>query len=221
MRILKALSALLCYPDEDLRAAAPDITAAAGNVADLQPLLRALAEEDALDLQAAYVELFDRGRRASLHLFEHVHGESRDRGQAMVDLVQVYERGGLLVAAGELPDYLPLFLEFAATRPAAEAKSLLGEIVPILTELHGVVLGRDPRYAAVFAVLLRLADAPLAEAIADEGHDLATLDAAWEESAVRFGPGEDAAGCTPDRLRTRLRAAGRDPRETALKETAS
>ena len=221
MLALKAFSALLCYPDQRLGDAMGDISLHlasdpmldAAAVKALAPLTQALATADLFDLQAAYVDLFDRGRRLSLHLFEHVHGESRDRGQAMVDLAQVYERGGLLLAKGELPDYLPTFLEFASTRPDAEALSLLGEIVPILTSMHEGTAARAPDYAAVFAALLHIAghvaaDVPLAEPV----DDLAALDAAWEETTVQFGPGEDIAGCGPDRLRQRLRAAGRDAR---------
>ena len=221
MLVLKALSALLCYPEPPLCDAAGDIArliAAApvldtASIAALDQLTASLATEDLFDLQSAYVDLFDRGRRLSLHLFEHVHGESRDRGQAMVDLAQVYERGGLLLADGELPDYLPTFLEYASTRPAAEALSLLGEIAPILTSMHDGTAARAPGYAAVFAALLHIAGhkaaaVPLAEPV----DDLAALDAAWEETTVQFGPGEDIAGCGPDRLRQRLRAAGRDAR---------
>jgi len=221
MQVLKALSALLCYPEQPLRDAIGEITLLlkvepaldAASIAALGQLTRSLATEDLFDLQAAYVDLFDRGRRLSLHLFEHVHGESRDRGQAMVDLAQVYERGGLLLADGELPDYLPTFIEFASTRPDAEALSLLGEIAPILTSMHEGTAARAPSYAAVFAALLHIAghtaaDVPLAEPV----DDLAALDAAWEETTVQFGPGEDIAGCGPDRLRQRLRAAGRDAR---------
>ncbi len=221
MQVLKAFSALLCYPSPELRDAMGDITLLVTSdpalddaaIIALGPLTKALATEDLFDLQAAYVDLFDRGRRLSLHLFEHVHGESRDRGQAMVDLAQVYERGGLLLAAGELPDYLPTFLEFASTRPDAEALSLLGEIVPILTSMHEGTAARAPDYAAVFAAILHIAGhqaavVPLEEPV----DDLAALDAAWEETTVQFGPGEDIAGCGPDRLRQRLRAAGRDAR---------
>ncbi len=221
MRVLKALSALLCYPSQDLRDAMGEITLLlttgpglnAASIAALEPLTTALAIQDPFDLQAAYVDLFDRGRRLSLHLFEHVHGESRDRGQAMVDLAQVYERGGLLLQAGELPDYLPTFLEFASTRPDGEALGLLGEIVPILTAMHEGTAARAPTYAAVFAAILLIAGHTAAfvplQAPVD---DLASLDAAWEETTVQFGPGEDIAGCGPDRLRHRLRAAGRDAR---------
>jgi nitrate reductase delta subunit len=221
MQVLKALSALLCYPEAPLREAVGEICLLLSadpaldeaSITALGPLTKALATEDLFDLQAAYVDLFDRGRRLSLHLFEHVHGESRDRGQAMVDLAQVYERGGLLLADGELPDYLPTFLEFASTRPDGEALSLLGEIAPILTSMHAGTAARAPDYAAVFAALLHIAGhkaaaVPLAEPV----EDFAALDAAWEETTVQFGPGEDIQGCGPDRLRQRLRAAGRDAR---------
>ena len=121
----KALSALLIYPTEELVAAVPEIAAAIasdrviGTPARraLDTLLVELATHDLYELQERYVELFDKTRKLSLHLFEHVHGESRDRGQAMVDLAMLYEKGGLLPTHNELPDYLPLFLEYLATRP--------------------------------------------------------------------------------------------------------
>ena len=223
MRPFKILSALLCYPDDDLRAAIPEIAAAIAEDlppaqdAALAPLILALADGDLFDLQADYVDLFDRGRRLSLHLFEHVHGESRDRGQAMVDLAQVYEQGGLLLAPGELPDYLPLFLEFLSTRPQTEAAGLLADIVPILTALHAAAQSRDTRYAAIFATLLHIAGAATVAVapVARAAEELEALDAEWEESVVKFGPGEDISGCSPDRMRTRLRAAGRDARQAA------
>ena len=223
MRKFKILSALLCYPDEGLRAAIPEIAAAIAadlppaQDAKLHPLILALADDDLFDLQADYVDLFDRGRRMSLHLFEHVHGESRDRGQAMVDLAQVYEQAGLLLAPGELPDYLPLFLEFLSTRPKAEAAGYLADITPILTSMHAAAQARDPRYAAIFATLLQIAGAATVAVapVAREAEELEALDAEWEESVVKFGPGEDLSGCSPDRMRTRLRAAGRDARPAA------
>jgi len=223
MRKFKILSALLCYPDDALRAAIPEIAAATAEDlppaqdAALQPLMLALADGDLYDLQADYVDLFDRGRRLSLHLFEHVHGESRDRGQAMVDLAQVYEQAGLMLAPGELPDYLPLFLEFLSTRPPAEAAGLLADIVPILTSMHGAAQARDTRYAAIFATLLQIAGAATVAVapVARAAEALEALDAEWEESVVKFGPGEDISGCSPDRMRTRLRAAGRDARQPA------
>lgn len=214
MRTLKLLSALLCYPSEELIAAISEIRALipASHRAALLPLIDGLADGDLLDLQSDYVEAFDRGRRLSLHLFEHVHGESRDRGQAMVDLGQLYEKAGLYLEPGELPDYLPSFLEYLSVLPESEAVANLAEVAPILLALHEAAASRGTPYAAVFSVLISLAGAaPSAvEAVAPELPDLEQLDAEWEEAEVRFGPGESDGGCSTDRLRTRLRAAGRD-----------
>ena len=132
IRTFKVLSLLLTYPTAELKAAAPELAAALDAEALLPERLRArlaaligeIAARDLYDLQERYVLLFDRTRSLSLHLFEHVHGEGRDRGQAMVDLIELYERGGLRLEAKELPDYLPLFLEFLSTRPFGEAQDL-------------------------------------------------------------------------------------------------
>lgn len=221
----KALSALLAYPTEDLQAAVPEIRAVLVAEALLQPawlldldaLLDRLAGGDLYTLQEDYVDLFDKSRQRSLHLFEHVHGESRDRGQAMVDLAALYEAGGLVLAANELPDYLPLFLEYLSTRPLAEARGLLGDTGDILAALTERLAGRDAAYAAVFAALLALAGRTAATAARpetlDAGDDLAALDAAWEETAVTFGPGDAfGGGCSVERTRTLIRAGNRDAR---------
>ena len=214
MRTLKLLSALLCYPSEDLIAAMPEIRALipASHHAALLPLIDGLADGDLLDLQSDYVEAFDLGRRLSLHLFEHVHGESRDRGQAMVDLAQLYEKAGLYLAPDELPDYLPSFLEYLSVLPESEATANLAETAPILLALHEAAAARGTPYAALFSVLVSLAGAApsVVEAAVPELPDLEQLDAEWEEAEVRFGPGESDGGCSTDRLRTRLRAANRD-----------
>lgn len=220
-RTYRALAALLSYPTAALQAGAGEIGAVlaaeallpAGVRDGLGPFLRELAVADLYALQERYVGLFDRGRAVSLHLFEHVHGESRDRGQAMVDLVALYGEHGLDVTGGELPDFLPLFLEFLSLLPAQEAQALLAEPAAILAALTERLDRRDAGYAAVMRAVAALARAPAtgASAIPDEdADDLAALDAAWEEAAVRFGPGEAADACGTDRLRTRLRAAQRD-----------
>jgi len=224
----RALSALLAYPTEELAAAVPEIAAAlaaeavlaADARAALAPLLADLSTHDLFDLQERYVALFDRSRRLSLHLFEHIHGESRDRGQAMVDLARHYESGGLLLTANELPDYLPLFLEFLSTRPLDEARALLGQTAHVLTVLEERLATRDAPYAAVLAAIVAIAgtaaDRPAAaEAAGEAADDLAALDAAWEETAVAFGPGDGGDGCSVDRLKIQLRAAGRDVRHHA------
>ena len=167
-RTFKALSALLSYPTGELCAAIPEITAAIaaeGLVSDeagnqLEPLLADLATLDLYDLQERYVELFDKTRRHSLHLFEHIHGESRDRGQAMVDLAEHYRRGGLVVAANELPDFIPLFLEFLSARPFEEARGLLNETAHIFALLEERLAKREAGYAAVFAAIRSIASKP-------------------------------------------------------------
>jgi nitrate reductase molybdenum cofactor assembly chaperone NarJ/NarW len=129
---LKVLSALLTYPTAELLAAVPEMRAALDaegrlprrNRDRLDRLLEDLAIHDLYDLQERYVLLFDRTRSLSLHLFEHVHGESRDRGQAMVDLKSLYERHGLFMDSSELPDHLPLFLEFLSQIPEAPRPKL-------------------------------------------------------------------------------------------------
>jgi nitrate reductase delta subunit len=222
----KALSALLSYPSEELYAAIPEIAAAIateGLVSDeagkqLQPLLADLATLDLYDLQERYVELFDKTRRHSLHLFEHIHGESRDRGQAMVDLAEHYRRGGLAVATNELPDFIPLFLEFLSARPFEEARGLLNETAHIFSLLEERLAKRDAAYAAVFTAIRSIASEPALVANAaeiDEPDDLAAIDAAWEETAVAFGPGNATDGCSVDRLRIQMRAANRDARNSA------
>jgi nitrate reductase delta subunit len=162
---LRALAWLLRYPDAELRAAATQIGAAlheegalaAGRLAELDALARRLAAAPGLRVEAEYVELFDRGRRTALHLFEHVHGDSRDRGPAMVDLGQTYDRAGLQLVPGELPDYLPVVLEFASTQPPAQAREFLRETAHIVQAIFSALLERGSPYASVLAAVLDLA----------------------------------------------------------------
>jgi nitrate reductase delta subunit len=224
MKTLKALSALLTYPTAELAAAVPEIRSvlraegilAAAELATLEPLLAQLATEDVYDLQERYIQLFDRMRSLSLHLFEHVHGEGRDRGQAMVDLKAVYEAAGFSIDGTELPDYVPLFLEYASLLPDAEARTLLAEPAHVLTALGERLRKRESSYAAVFEAMVELAAAKPAadafEALVPEADvdpdDLAALDAAWEEEEIRFGLGS-AADCGVDSLAAKVRQARR------------
>ncbi|MBS0254636.1 MAG: nitrate reductase molybdenum cofactor assembly chaperone [Proteobacteria bacterium] len=194
---LRVLSALLRYPDAVLVAAAPDLAPALASEGVLSPAQQALLAPliadldtlDLLDLQERYVALFDRGRAVSLHLFEHVHGESRNRGQAMVDLRQRYESQGLEITANELPDYLPLFLEYLSCLPSDQVLEELAQPGVILAALADRLTERDTPYAAPMRVLADLAGnsgSELAIAPADDPDDLAALDAAWAEEQVRF-----------------------------------
>jgi len=220
-KTFKVLSALLGYPTPELQDAAWDmreVLASEGIVTGVRRrgvnlLLYEIVAGDIYDLQERYLLLFDRSRSLSLHLFEHVHGESRDRGQAMIDLKVLYARSGLEIAASELPDYLPMFLEYLSTRPLEEARDLLGQTAHILDALAERLGKRGSAYAAVFRALTALAPAAEAEAVAavigedDDPADLDALDDAWEDKSVSFGP-EAATGCRDD-LIARLRAAKR------------
>lgn len=198
---LVIVSRLLEYPDAALwqhqqelfDAIAASETLPSEDAYKLGVFLRDLTAQDVLDAQSRYSELFDRGRATSLLLFEHVHGESRDRGQAMVDLMAQYERHGLQLDSRELPDHLPLYLEYLAQLPEAEAIDGLQDIAPILGLLSARLQQRESSYAALFELLLRLANAQVdsrkvAEKIADEARDDTpqALDAVWEEEQVKF-----------------------------------
>ena len=220
-RSYRALAALISYPTEALQAATGEIATVlteeglvpASLRAAFGPLLADLSGRDIYDLQERYFALFDRSRSLSLHLFEHVHGESRDRGQAMADLAALYRSHGLEPTGGELPDFLPLFLEFISLLSEDEARALLAESASILRSLADRLVLRRSAYAVVFQALAAMTNAPEASAPdveQDDPDDLAALDAAWEEAAVHFGPGEQADGCGADRMMTRLRAATRD-----------
>jgi nitrate reductase delta subunit len=209
----KILSALLSYPTAELQAAAPDMRQAL-NMERLLPsrdrvaiaeLIDEIAASDLLDLQAGYVDLFDRTRSLSLHMFEHVHGESRDRGQAMVSLLERYRQAGLDVGCNELPDYMPLFLEFLSTLAVKDARASLAEAVHIFQALSERLKKRGTSYRAILDALVGLAEAtPPADVLEElrnqkmeDPMDLVALDKAWEEAEVRFGPGDSGATDCP------------------------
>lgn len=213
MKTFKALSALLTYPVDELQEAIPAIRTVLGeglltqaSITALEPLLSSLETGDLYDLQERYVLLFDRSRTLSLNLFEHIHGESRDRGGAMVDLLETYRAGGFDLAGTELPDHLPVLLEFLSLRPLAEAREILADAGHILVALNERLARRETVYAPVLEALVALsaADASTEEAQAllslqdDNPEDLAALDAVWEEAQVTFGP-DPNAGCPVSR----------------------
>ncbi|HEV2219447.1 MAG TPA: nitrate reductase molybdenum cofactor assembly chaperone [Casimicrobiaceae bacterium] len=186
LRTLRALAALLQYPDARLRAALPEIVEALdgeralsrSRSAELVALARRIAAADPYDAEADYVETFDRGRATSLQVFEHVHGDSRERGPALVDLRSMYEQAGLRLAHGEMPDYLPVILEFASTQPKREAREFLGELLHVLRVIFSALVARRNPYAAVLAAAIELAGGR-AEAVAVAAEP--ALDEAWAE----------------------------------------
>ena len=223
MKTLRALAALLSYPTAELVAALGEIDdvldreaiVPAAERAALHRLIGEIAAGDLFDLQERYGLLFDRTRSLSLHLFEHVHGESRERGQAMVDLLKLYEEGGYTPVASELPDFLPLFLEFASTRAPKAAIDLVGQPANVIAALGERLAKRRSPYQAVMAALLAIGKARLDEtALAalraepdPEPDDLEALDAAWVDQEVTFGPTDNRDSCPVDRMADRLRAA--------------
>ena len=204
-RTLKALAWLLAYPDEALLAVLPDLLAeikadgalGRGSVVSLNNLVETLRADEPIEAQERYVALFDRSRQVSLYLFEHVHGDSRDRGMAMVSLRELYAAAGLRAESNELPDYLPMYLEYLSVLPREAAHRSLRDVGPILQAIHGRLVERQSAYAAPFSALLELAElAPAAVRSASEPRDDTpeALDKAWEEAAVTFGPANDPAG---------------------------
>lgn len=229
-RTYRALAALLSYPTEELQAATGEIaeTLADDGIvtvphrAAIQTFLDEVASADIYELQARYFALFDRSRTLSLHLFEHIHGESRDRGQAMADLITLYQEHGLEMRADELPDFLPLFLEFLSLLPDAEARAMLREPAGILRALTDRLAARNTGYMTVMAALADIAAAPMlamSDIPEENPDDLEAMDAAWEEAVVRFGPGEAVDACGTDRLRNQIRAGQRDARQTTAHST--
>ncbi len=189
---LRVLARLLGYPDAILRDRLAEMRDALhaeralskSRLGELDALIGTLQRNATLEVESDYVELFDRGRSTSLHLFEHVHGDSRDRGPAMIDLAQTYEAAGLYLGPDELPDFLPVVLEYASTQPPREARAFLGEMAHIFNALFQALQQRGSAYAAVLGALLELAgEKPQAVTIAAEE----PIDSAWAEPVVFDG----------------------------------
>ncbi|VEB59426.1 nitrate reductase molybdenum cofactor assembly chaperone NarJ [Salmonella enterica subsp. enterica] len=194
MQILKAIGLLMEYPDDELWECRDEALALIQHDAPmLADFTRELLYAPLLDKQAEWCEVFDRGRATSLLLFEHVHAESRDRGQAMVDLLSQYETVGLQLNCRELPDHLPLYLEYLSVLPEAEAREGLQNIAPILALLGGRLKQRGAPWYQLFDALLTLAGSTLTsdsvtKKIIQESRDdtRQALDAVWEEEQVKF-----------------------------------
>jgi nitrate reductase delta subunit len=218
---LRTLAALLGYPSAELQAHIPELRDALVSEGmlpqsarrRLAPLLDQLETGDLLDLQAAYSELFDRSRSLSLHLFEHVHGDSRERGQAMIDLGQQYLSRGFLLASAELPDFIPVFVEFASCLSPAEARETLAEPAHVFAALEDRLNRRDSPYAAVLGALIAASNAKLdREALAEldaraPSDDPARIDEEWEEKAVTFTAPHEMGG--PTGIVAKIRAAAK------------
>ncbi|MCK5041214.1 MAG: nitrate reductase molybdenum cofactor assembly chaperone [Sphingomonadales bacterium] len=201
---IKILSLLLSYPTYEQQQAIGELETALKeekllseeNLKALDALFADFKGQNLLDCQENYVHLFDRTRALSLNLFEHIHGESRDRGQAMVNLKTEYEKHGLEMDSQELPDYLPIFLEFISILPEEEAQDYLRQVLPIITAIEVRLDKRKSSYKGIFQVLISLADEvadekQLSELLAvelDDPDDKEAIDKLWEETEVKFGP---------------------------------
>ena len=220
---LRALAALLGYPSAELHAHAAELRAAlAGEGAlpraerrRLEPLLSRIESEELLELQSAYSELFDRSRSLSLHLFEHVHGDSRERGQAMIDLGRQYIESGIFLEASELPDFVPVFLEYVSCLPPAQARETLGQPGHVFAALAERLDKRGSDYGAIFHALVALAGIrPDAEALAEidantPEDDPARIDEEWEEAPVSFSSGGAHEMGGPTGVVAKIRASNR------------
>lgn len=212
MDIIKVISRLMDYPRAELQDQVSGIEEVINSSREISPdmrqqlvhLLHVIYDGDLLDAQETYTGLFDRGRSLSLLLFEHVHGESRDRGQAMVDLLSIYAEHGFSINARELPDHIPLHLEFLAHQPDLEIREGLSDVSHILGVLSARLQERDSPYAALFDSLLMISGvnvdiSELREKVSGEKRDDTheELDKIWEEEAVTFGAGDAlGSGCS-------------------------
>jgi len=197
MRTLKVLGFLLAYPtpehlivlEECGELLGSEGWLSQGRLKKLDGALKAFRSTDLLDLQEEYVALFDRTPSLSLHLFEHIHGDSRDRGQALADLLKVYEDAGLAITLQETPDYLPLFAEYVSTLDHAEASKTMGSVVNILSSISERLRNRGSFYAEFLDALVETASrspdpvAVKAYLAASSGRALssAEIDQSWEE----------------------------------------
>ena len=183
---LRALALLLSYPDADMRSKLTDVMSvlsleralSPSRISELKNLTEQLQSLDPLEVESRYVETFDRGRSTCLNLFEHVHGDSRDRGPAMIDLSQTYAQSGLVLDPDELPDHLCVVLEFASTQTEDVAKSFLDEMAHILNSIFSALLKRESPYAAVIAAVLELSGHK-AQAVNIPVEE--SIDSSWQE----------------------------------------
>ena len=183
---LRALALLLSYPDVDMRSKLTDVMSvlsleralSPSRISELKNLSEQLQSLDPLEVESRYVETFDRGRSTCLNLFEHVHGDSRDRGPAMIDLSQTYAQTGLVLDPDELPDHLCVVLEFASTQTEDIAKSFLDEMAHILNSIFSALLKRESPYAAVIAAVLELSGHK-AQAVNIPVEE--SMDSSWQE----------------------------------------
>jgi nitrate reductase molybdenum cofactor assembly chaperone NarJ/NarW len=224
---LKVIGLLMSYPQEGLTEAAEDMRAllrsegwvSSRALSEIDDVLAEIEAKDILDLQEDYVALFDRTPSLSLHLFEHVHGDSRDRGQAMVELDELYRERGLCNASEHTPDYLPMFLEYLSMLPVEQARSNLDGAIDVIAVIGERLRKRGSVYAALFDALQEAASrrpdpARLQSAmLADAGAPLSAerMDSAWEEQFAFDKSSESQNGGTCPKADEMLARMGLPP----------
>ncbi|WP_240647796.1 nitrate reductase molybdenum cofactor assembly chaperone [Shewanella algae] len=201
MKSLRLIALLLDYPEQEVRDNAQELNQLINQCVELNAKQKILINQcieqivrtPLMDLQAQYGDLFERGRSLSLLLFEHVHGESRDRGQAMIDLLNQYITAGMELTAKQLPDYLPTYLEYLSQLTVYESIDGLKNVAPILALLKERLSQRQSFYSNLLQVLVEqsgetIAQEKLAETVANEAKDDTpqALDAVWEEEQIKF-----------------------------------
>lgn len=230
MENLKIISLLLEYPDREIWLHKDELMKDISEMLFLSPaqmsrlytFIEELTEQDLLDAQSNYIELFDRGRSLSLLLFEHVHGESKDRGQAMIDLMEQYKTAGLQIESIELPDYLPVYLEYLATQTREDSIQGLADIAPILGLLGARLEKRDSMYQHLFTLLLELSGTQirpehLTDNVEKEDRDDTpeALDAVWEEEQIKF-LGEEGCASAEQNMHQKRFAGSVQPQYVSL-----
>jgi len=203
MKTFKLLGLLLTYPEGTVYSESNELLQTLRSEALLpekiikkvETFLTAQKVQDLMAVQEDYVETFDRGRAHCLHLFEHIHGESRDRGQAMVDLSETYAAKGLHIDSSELPDYLPLFMEYLSRCELQDATELLGEAIDVIAVIGAKLKKRKSPYADIFTSIEALsvvkADTEKIKTALREAHKdpetLEELDKQWKEAEAFTG----------------------------------
>ena len=161
MKLYKLLSALLEYPDQDLldhlaevrQALAESLDVSDGERAAVMRFLDHLDDTDLTALQADYVQTFDLTPEHSLHLTHHLFGDDKNRGPALIDLAELYKDYGVQVAANELPDYLPLVLEFTAYLEDSEARVFLSDAAKVFAVLATNLEKAESPYAPLLRLI--------------------------------------------------------------------
>ncbi len=164
IKTYKILSLLLSYPGDELQQFLDDVDSELKSemllpnevVDGIARFVHHFKATSITDWQAHYVQLFDNSRRTSLYLFEHLKGDSKDRGQAMVDLIEMYRHHGLELCMNELPDYLPVFLEFLSDMKSDQASDILAETIAIIDRIYRSLDETDNIYRYILQAVISL-----------------------------------------------------------------